>query len=308
MKNINKFTFLLFCLSFVFFAKAQNDVKLSNFNFTPLVHNPAYAGSSDGYSVTGYYTSQWAGFEGAPETLILTGHDRIGLTNLGAGFDIMSDNIGASRSYRLTGNMAYHFRLSEKWLASAGVKFGVNNYSIDYNLLSIEDQNEFGIPLGDISKTNFVVGTGVFLHRENFFVGLSAPNFISTDYNADFRIPLANTTPNYFLSSGYRFELDRDVYLQPTVLARFANGAPYSALVSFNLDWKDKFFLNANYEHNVTVGGFVGLRITDKIMAGFAYDTSVSGFSQYYGSIYSFMINFRPQLRKREDRCGCYTY
>ncbi|NEV94078.1 type IX secretion system membrane protein PorP/SprF [Psychroflexus sp. YR1-1] len=303
-KNVS----IILIFSLVFLGQAQSDVKLSNFVFAPLIYNPAYAGSSDGYSVTGFYTSQWVGFEGAPETLILSGHDRIGLTNLGAGFDILSDKIGASKENRVVGNVAYHLRLSQDWLMSAGVKFGVNNYAIDYTLLSIEDQSEFGNPFGDLSRTSLIFGTGFFLHRENFFVGLSVPNFLTTSYIDDFRNTLANTTPNFYLSSGYRFELEREVYLQPTIMARFASGAPYSALVSFNLDWKDKLFASANYEHNVTAGAFIGVRVIDQIMIGYSYDTSVTTFSRYNGGIHSLMINFRAKERFRRDRCGCFTY
>ncbi|EMY82256.1 Bacteroidetes-specific membrane protein [Psychroflexus gondwanensis ACAM 44] len=288
--------------------QAQTDVKLSNFVYTPLVLNPAYAGSSDGYSATALYTSQWVGFDGAPETLIVTGHDRIGLTNLGAGFDVMSDKIGASKENRVVGNIAYHLRLSQNWLLSTGVKLGVNNYAIDYSLLSIENQGEFGNPFGDLSRTSLIFGTGFFLHRENFFLGVAIPNFLTTEYIDDFRNTLANTTPNYFISTGYRFELEREVYFQPTVMTRVAKGAPYSALFSFNLDWKDRIFASANYEHNVTAGAFVGLRITDQIMAGYAYDTAITTFSQYNGGIHSFMINFRAKERYRRDRCGCFTY
>ncbi|MBZ9652970.1 PorP/SprF family type IX secretion system membrane protein [Psychroflexus montanilacus] len=308
MMNFLKNITLLLILGLGFYAEAQTDVKLSNFVYAPLMYNPAYAGSSDGYSATGFYTSQWVGFEGAPETLLLTGHDRIGTTNLGAGFDVMSESIGASTENRVVGNLAYHLRLSQNWLLSTGIKLGANNYAIDYNRLSIEDQNEFGNPFGDLSRTSFIFGTGVFLHRENFFVGVSVPNFLTTEFIDDFRNTLANTTPNYFVTTGYRFELEREVYFQPTMLARVADGAPYSALIAFNLDWKDKLFASANYEHNVTAGAFIGLRITDQIMAGYAYDISTVTFGQYNGGIHSFMINFRAKERYRRDRCGCFTY
>lgn len=298
----------LLCFSIGFSTIAQSDVKLSNFIFTPLVHNPAYAGSSAGYSVTGFYTSQWVGFEGAPETLIFTGHKKIGATNLGAGFDVISDKIGASKQNRVAGNIAYHFNLTENWMISTGLKIGINMYSIDYSLLSIKDPSELSNSAGNLSETNFIFGTGLYLHKENFFIGLSVPNFFTEDYIDGFQNTVANTTPNYFFSAGYRFELERNIYLQPTVLTRLANGAPYSALVSFNLDWEDKFFANLNYEHNVTAGAFVGFRITDRIMVGYAYDTSVKAFNQYNDGIHSFMLNFRSGERSRNNRCGCYTY
>lgn len=297
----------LFCLSSITWA--QNDVKLSNYIYAPLMYNPAYAGSSDGYSITGFYTSQWVGFDGAPETLILTGHDRIGFTNLAAGLDITSDQIGASNNNNITGNIAYHLRLSRKWLLSTGIKLGANNYSIDYSRLSPEDRTEFGdLFNGDFSKTNLIFGTGIFLHRDSFFIGVSVPNFLTTEYLDGFQNTIANTRPNYFITTGYRFELKRDIYFQPTVMTRLANGAPFSALVSFNLDWKDKIFANLNYEHDVSVGAFIGLRITDRIMAGYSYDTSTTTFSQTNGGIHSIMLNFRAQERNRRDRCGCFTY
>jgi hypothetical protein len=74
------------------------------------------------------------------------------------------------------------------------------------------------------------------------------------------------------------------------------------------LNWKDKFYASVNYEHNVTAGAFVGLRITDQIMAGYAYDTSITSFAQYNGGIHSFMISFRARERYRRDPCGYFTY
>jgi len=287
--------------------QAQTDVKLSNFIYAPLVYNPAYAGSSNGFIANAFYTSQWVGFDGAPESLIITGHDKIEFFNLGVGFDVMSDNIGATKENRVVGNVAYHIRLNRNWSLSSGVKFGVNNYAIDYSLLSIEDQGEFNAN-GNLSKISPIFGIGFFLHTENFFAGVSVPNFLVTNYIEDFSQTISRTTPDYYLTTGYRFELEREVYFQPTVMTRVAKGAPYSALFSFNLDWKDRIFASANYEHNVTAGAFVGLRITDQIMAGYAYDTAITTFSQYNGGIHSFMINFRAKERYRRDRCGCFTY
>lgn len=308
MRFLNKIVLIIF-IGLSSFTRAQNDVKLSNYVYAPLMYNPAYAGSSDGYSITGFYTSQWVGFDGAPETLILTGHDRIGFSNLAAGVDVISDKIGASNQNRIAGNIAYHLRLSQNWLLSTGIKVGANNYSIDYSMLSPEDRTEFGdLFSGDFTKTSLIFGTGVFLHRDSFFVGVSVPNFLTTEYLDGFQNTIANSRPNYFITTGYRFELDREIYLQPTVMTRLANGAPFSALVSFNLDWKDKLFANLNYEHGVSVGAFAGLRITDRIMAGYAYDTSTTTFSQTNGGIHSIMINFRAEERNRRDRCGCFTY
>ncbi len=306
--NVLKYTLLVLCIISAKLTHGQNDIKLTNFNFTPLVYNPAYAGSSGGYSVTGFYSTQWVGFEGAPESIILTGHSKIGFSNVGVGLDIVSDRIGASHNNFVAGNFAYHFRISQEWSVSAGIKFGLNNYGIDYSLLSIRDQNEFGTQLGNLTDTSLVLGTGVFIHRNNFFVGASIPNFLTTNYLDDFRNVIANTTPNYFLTAGYKIELDRNLYLQPTVLTRLAQGAPYSALVSFNLDWRDNFFANLNYEHNVSVGAFVGVRINDRLMAGYGYDSSTRAFSQYNSGIHSIMINFRSGERQRADRCGCFTY
>lgn len=308
MINFFKYIVLLLCLGLGIFAEAQNDVKLSNFAFTPLVYNPAYAGSSGGYNINGFYSSQWVGFEGAPETIMLTGHSKIGFSNVGVGFDIISDKIGASSENKVAGNAAYHFKISRNWSVSAGIKFGLVNYAIDYTLLSIRDPNEFGSPLGDLSKTSLIFGTGVYIHRNNFFIGASIPNFLPTEYLDNFSNTIANTSPNYFLTAGYKIELDRNIYLQPTVLTRLAQGAPYSALVAFNLDWEDKFFANVNYEHNVSAGAFAGVRITDRIMAGYSYDASTRAFSQYNSGIHSFMINFRSGERERADRCGCFTY
>ena len=71
-------------------SQAQSDPKLSNFIFSPLTYNPAYAGSYQGMSISSLYSTQWVGFDGAPQTMFLSGHtkydDRVGL-----GIDFMND-------------------------------------------------------------------------------------------------------------------------------------------------------------------------------------------------------------------------
>lgn len=305
---ISKCLGVFFVLFFSLAIHAQSDPKLTNYIFTPLTFNPAYAGSFEGYSASALYTSQWVGFDGAPETLYLSAHSKIGDSNVGLGLDVLSDRVGATKENRALANFAYHLRLNNTWRLSSGIKVGYSNYAIDYRQLSIENPQEFNPSLGDVSNHSFVFGAGFYLHTEKFFIGVSVPNFLTTQYVDEFRNTLASSTPNLFGNIGYQFELERDVILQPTALVRLVEGAPISTLYSLNFNWQEQFYANVNFEYDVSIGGFVGVRISDQFMAGYAYDATMGRYSRFNGGIHSLVLTLRAKERYRRGRCGCYTY
>lgn len=298
-------------ISFIFLSLnlfAQSDAKLSTYIFTPLTYNPAYAGSYEGMSFSSVYSSQWSGFEGAPKTLFFSGHGTFINSKVGLGLDVINDNIGAVNEYKIMGNFAYHIELNDKWKLSMGIKSGFSNYTIDYRLLNIENPYEFQGGPNVVNDINFNIGTGFYLYTKKYFLGLSVPNILSNKFIDSYRNSLANTTQNYFFTTGYSIELDDEIYLQPSIMSRLVKGAPMSTLYSINLNWKEKFYANANFELDVSAGFFTGYRFLEKYMVGYSYDISVNKFANYNNGTHSFFINYRLQDYWKRDRCSCNTF
>ena len=65
------------------------------------------------------------------------------------------------------------------------------------------------------------------------------------------------------------------------MMIRFAKGAPVSSLVNFNLNWKDQLYSSLNLDPKASLGGYFGIRIFDKFIVGYSYDTSINNFNNY---------------------------
>jgi len=305
MKRIS-FTLLLVLMTHNF--RAQSDVKLSSFFLTPLTYNPAYAGSFEGMSFTSLYSTQWVGFEGAPKTLFVNGHGTFIGPKTGLGVEIMYDEIGATTDTKFLGNYAYHIQLNNTWRLSMGIKAGFSSYSVDYSRLNIENSFESNNLNDRISRFNYNFGTGLFLHNEEFFLGIGIPNILKTSFLDSFNNTLANSKPNYYISSGYKLFLDDDITLQPSLLIRIAEGAPVNSLGALSLNWKEKMYGSINADLNSTVGAFAGFRFAEKFLLGYSYDTSVNNFSRSNDGIHSFFLNLRLDDFWQRERCSCYTF
>ena len=287
---------------------SQSDVKLSSFFLTPLTYNPAYAGSFEGMSFTSLYSSQWVGFDGAPETIFVNGHGTFFGPNTGLGFEIMHDEIGVTTDTKTLGNYAYHLQLNEEWRLAMGLKAGASWYSVDYNKLRIQNPNEFNNLESIRTDININIGAGFFIHNENFYFGLGVPNFLKTTYVDSYNATLANSRPNYYISSGYKFDLQNDVYLQPSFLIRAVDGAPINSMFAGTLNWQEKVYGSLNIDLNSTIGGFAGFRVAEQFLLGYSYDASINNFSNSNGGIHSFFLNIRLEDYWQRERCGCYSF
>lgn len=308
MKNKLFYISLLVLLLNITNIWSQSDVKLSSFFLTPITYNPAYAGSYEGMSFTSLYSSQWVGFEGAPKTLFVNGHGTFFGPNTGLGAEIMHDEIGVTTDTKMLGNYAHHLRLNDNWRLALGIKAGVSWYSVDYNKLRIRNTNEFNSLKTSITNIDINFGAGLFIHSDNFYLGIGIPNFLETTYLDDYNATLSNSRPNYYLSSGYKFDLENDIYLQPSALVRVVDGAPINAMFAGTLNWQEKFYGSLNIDLNSTIGGFAGFRFAEKYLFGYSYDTSINTFSSSNGGIHSFFLNVRLEDYWKRERCSCYSF
>ena len=299
-------TFLFLFVSKLLFC--QSDVKLSSFFLSPLTYNPAYAGSYDGVSITSFYSSQWVGFDGAPETININAHGAFFGPNTGLGLEFISDKIGVTSTTKILGNYSYRVRLNNNWKLSMGIKAGAINNSVNYGLLNIEYPGNYYAINSSVNNMNINIGSGLFLFNDTFFFGLGIPNLLKNKSSDRFKTTLSNSRPNYYLSTGYTFDLDNNITIQPSVLTRVVNGSVSNTLVATTLNWKEKFYTSLNIDFNSTIGAFAGFRVMDKYLLGYSFDTSINNFSNSNGGIHSFFLNIRFNDYWARKRCGCYSF
>lgn len=305
-KTFKKITFFIaITIISIHNIQAQNDAKLSIFNYNPLFYNPAFAGSADGLNIVGMYSSQWVGFDGAPKTQYLSA-DTKSLEKIGYGISLYNDVIGPKKEYNIEGNFAYYIKLDRKYKLVLGVKGGINSYSIDKNNLDIYEPGEMIDNFGTDSKTSPVFGVGANFYSDKFYIGISSPNIIQTNYSSSGTI-LTQRKNYYYTNFGYQFEIERDITLTPALLGRITAGAPISVLTSLNLNWRNKYLASVNFDYNSSVGAFLGIQLIDDLKVGYAYDISTNKFSNYNNGSHTFFISY-TLLNENSEKCTCHLY
>ncbi|AEM71209.1 putative membrane protein [Allomuricauda ruestringensis DSM 13258] len=289
-------------------AIAQQDAQYTQYMYNTLSVNPAYAGSRGQLSFAGLYRSQWVGLDGAPETFTLNLHSPIRNSRLGYGISIVNDNIGdgvVQETY-LDAVVSYTIDVSMDAKLSFGLKAGGNMLSLDFNRLRNFDQEVVNQNNIDNRFTpNF--GLGIYYHTDKFYVGVSAPNVLESEYfdndNSDDGVNfLSAERMNIYLITGYVFDLGADLQFKPALLTKAVGGAPLQVDLSASFLFANKFSFGAAYRWDAAVSGLVGFQVTDQIMLGLAYDreTTELGGTQFNDG--SFEVFLRLELLKSFQR------
>ncbi len=290
-------------------ATGQQDAQYTQYMFNTLSVNPAYAGSRGQLSFAGLYRSQWIGLEGAPETFTLNLHSPIRNSRLGYGISIVNDNIGdgvVQETY-LDAVLSYTIDVSRDAKLSFGIKGGGNMLSLDFNGLRNFDQEVVNQDnIDNQFSPNF--GLGVYYHTDKFYAGFSAPNILETEFfdnsasdsnSVNF---LATERINFYLITGYVFDLNSNLKFKPALLTKAVGGAPLQVDISANFLFAERFSFGAAYRWDAAVSALAGFQITDQLMLGLAYDreTTELGGTQFNDG--SFEVFLRFELLKAFQR------
>lgn len=312
MKNKTILTFAIIVFSFAL-SFAQQLPQFSQYMFNTISINPAYAGSRETLSVVGLHRSQWVGLEGGPSTQTLSIHSPMKNEKVGLGLSIINDQLGYENFIFVYGDFSYTIQTGEKTKLAFGLKAGFTHYSLD-NIGFLNEEEIYSDPFfSDVSsRWNPNVGVGLFWHTNKWYVGLSAPRILNTDYN------LANKVDNvdyvalervgYYLTGGYVFNLSENTKLKPAVLAKVVNGAPLSFDINANLLFYEKLWLGAGYRYNqdtTTLGALVDFQIDKQLRIGYTYEYFLSDLRPYTSGTHEIILMyelFKPQKRIKSPR------
>ncbi|MEM1408770.1 MAG: type IX secretion system membrane protein PorP/SprF [Bacteroidota bacterium] len=260
---------------------AQQDPLLSQYQFNQLPVNPAYAGVNDVASFDLQYRSQWGGVEGAPTTVLLSGHSSFFQNQVGLGFSLVHDQVGINTNTDFNLTYAYELEVASDVTLSFGLQTGLMSLQYDFNELTLEDPTDEDFINADDGFTKFNVGTGLFLSGERFYLGLSIPRLLKVQEDIG-----ENTgeryNQHYYVTGGLIIDQLSSVILKPYVVTRISEGASVSADVGVNalfadLIWGGIFtrnfetvgintFLNLNNGFRL---GYTGELVSNDLSSGF---------------------------------------
>lgn len=285
-------------LAFTEPVQAQQESQYTHYMYNHQRVNPGYVGSRGSLSIFGLYRNQWVGMDGAPETFDFSLNSPVGIQGLGVGLEFYHDKIGPSKQKEVTGSVSYALQLDDKGLQlNFGVRGGVSLLDVNPNLLDIRDPNDFELYLHNNSTPIF--GMGIFLYKDNWYVGLSTPNILKTDYYDEVKISKASSRAHYYFTGGYVFELSEDFKLKPAFMVKMVTGSPVSADLSLNGMLWDRLTLGLAYRWDAAWSALAGFNITEKIMLGYAYDFDSNKLRRYNSGSHEVFLRFELGTRKQ---------
>ncbi|OIQ15621.1 type IX secretion system membrane protein PorP/SprF [Lacinutrix sp. MedPE-SW] len=309
-KTVYILTTLIFSFGFTF---AQQLPQFSQYMFNTISINPAYAGSRETLSVVGLHRSQWVGLEGGPSTQTLSIHSPLKDEKVGLGLSIINDQLGFENFVFVYGDFSYTIQTGEKTKLAFGLKAGFTHYNLD-TIGFLDDEQVYSDPFfSDISsRWNPNIGVGLFWHTNKWYVGLSAPRILRTDYNLANRVDtvdyVALERVGYYLTGGYVFNLSENTKLKPAVLAKVVNGAPISFDINANLLFFEKLWVGGGYRYNqdtTTLGALVDFQIDKQLRIGYTYEYFLSDLRPYTSGTHEILLMyelFKPQKRIKSPR------
>ena len=257
---------------------SQQDAQYTQYMYNTVSINPAYAGSRGHMSLAGLYRAQWVGLEGAPETQTFNIHTPIGYKGLGLGLSFVNDVIGPTSETFLDLDISYSIDLDFDKKLSFGLKPSINLLDVQFSELNQDTGQGTDPTLQQNIDNRFTpnVGAGIYYHTDKFYAGLSVPRLLETSHFEESSLSTAKEQMNFYLISGYVFELNPYLKFKPALLTKITQGAPLQLDVSANFMLDEKFIGGIAYRWDAAFSGMIGFNISNEFLIGLAYDREIT--------------------------------
>lgn len=272
---------------------SQQDPQFTNYMYNTTVINPAYAGTRDALSILALYRTQWVGLDGAPTTAAASVHSPMTNSNLGWGLSIVNDEIGPSIEQSLSADFSYRIAFANLSNLSFGLKATANLLNVDYTKLSIYDPTDPDLQNNVDNRFSPNFGAGFYWYSDQYYLGLSVPNFLETKhYDDNTRSSTATKSMHYYLMGGYVFDLSDSVQFKPAFLSKYVSGSPLQVDLTTNFLFFNKLTTGVAYRINGAVSALVGFQVSDAIFVGYSYDTEATQLANYNSGSHEFFLRF----------------
>lgn len=284
---------LIIALLTGFLAFSQQDSQFTQYVYNTVSFNPGYTGSRGVPTLTGMYRNQWMGMEGAPVTQSFNFHGPVG-ERVGTGLMVMHDKIGPVRETYIDGLFSYNIRLKRGGNLSFGLKGGLHFFNVDYSRLANYEDDPEMINKYWNKKVSPNFGVGMYYYTDDFYVGISLPNILETRHFDGESVSQAKEMKNFYLMSGYVFEIEPDWHLKPSLLLKWVRGAPMQLDVAATAWFRKRFSLGASYRWDAAYSILSGFQLTENLLVGLSYDKEVTdlGNTQYNDGSLEVLLRF----------------
>lgn len=281
MKRLNH-THLLALMAALFLgqfsSEAQQIYRRSQFVINTFMANPAVAGTMNYTPVFASYRNQWAGFRGAPVTMMASGHTGF-KSGIGAGAIAYHDDTGGAISRSgLEAACAYRVDLNNFDAVSFGLSLNASQFAFDNSKLVVMDPTDQALNGGIAEKTMNVDATfGFLIYGKQYYAGLSVPHLFESQLNLDSEVkPAENTNRRHYqLMGSYKYYASDEWDLQPSAFIRFTGNLPVQMDINVRAIYNQVMFGGLTYRHNDAIAVMFGANYREFVF-GYSYDITTT--------------------------------
>jgi len=309
---IKSFTKYIVLLSLCFSLKsyAQQGIQFSEYAFTGLTVNPAYAGYKEDWNLNLVSRLQWTGVPGAPRTGAISadGVTNPDTKNVGLGVVFIADQLGPQITTSAYVNYSYRLRLDadDTKRLSFGIGVGGSQYVLDYSKFSATDILDPSIGVGStISKITPDFRLGIFYESPTFYMGLSALNVLAGQgfTNYDYVVREERT---YYLTAGGMVPVTQGIQWKPSILIKEDFKGPTNLDISNNFLLGNVLWLGGAYRMSVPIGnkaalnnnlhtadaiiGMAQVYVNSSFRVGYSYDYGMTSLTNFANGTHELSI------------------
>ena len=299
-KQLALFSFILVSIA----GFAQQDPQFSQWMFNKMEMNPGYTGTDKAICGTADYRQQWAGFTGAPTTLMASVGGYFPIVRGGLGLTVINDKIGVQNTFIAEASYSYHQVLNGGTsILGIGVDAGVFQQSVSGTWVSTDpSQTDPSIPATGAKVTTYDLGLGLYYTTgPGMFFGASTTHLpentvnsanIQTTYNSTLQNSKLSyqLARHYYFMAGYPIVLAANYKLVPSLLAK-SDGASTQLDVNARIVWQDRVWFGLGYRISDAVVAMIGMQIGTALI-GYSYDLTTSNIGNYSSGSHEIVVRY----------------
>lgn len=281
-------------------AFGQQEHQYTQFMYNKLLLNPGYAGARGIPFLTGIYRNQWAGFDGAPKSGLISFNSPFLTQRVGIGVTLSARQIGLDKD--VYGSLAYSYDIinDEAINVRVGLMGSMKSFSVDFS--KAQPTNPGDVSIGSKKDPGFYanVGAGVYAgFSEKYYIGFSIPQLYANDLGIN-QTPGTNTAVevrHIYGMAGASFPLSEDISIMPAILTKYVKNAPFDADLNVNLDIKKKVTAGLSYRlggegSGESVDLLCFFQATPQLGIGAAYDFTLTQIKDYSSGSFEVMVQY----------------
>jgi type IX secretion system PorP/SprF family membrane protein len=308
------------------FLLAQQKPQYTQYILNNYILNPALTGIENYTDVKISHRHQWVGLQDAPVTTYLTiqgplgkQDERVTATSFhkpgenprgksywedytaakphaGIGMIVSDDHTGPLNNFSAYATFAYHIGLTAKTSIAAGFAAGITNLSVDRDKLFFETPVDPAVyNSGQINTVKPDFSAGIWLYSADYFIGMSAQQIIPQKVafnDKEVALQQGKLVPHLFGTAGYRFLLDDDFNLIPSVMVKYVSPLPIQVDFNVKLQYLDLLWAGASVRTYDGFAAMVGINISNTVNIGYSYDLTTSKLNTVSNGTHEIIIGF----------------